>query len=802
MIPFIPSKNSKTPKSRQKKVSQSRFNKMKERLQYRSHRGKVEVEEPLQSVPPLSGVEPLASVHPEKEEEEIVNETTYAEKKEKNNFFNRASPMKVVRVCKNMTPDQRNLIVAADFTGILGMKCSKLIPELCYYLMECFDPTTSELNFGERGKIPINEESVVKVMAVPNGKYPVPYHSDIEATGLIFGMLGINDGKQPTVASIETQLGPTYPADVDFLRKFVMYVTSSVFAPTTGIQVSPKCYPALINSDAISKLNWAKFIIDILIMTANAKGKKNWFKACMPYLMVLYVDSLETGAVQVPADGPRICSWTNKMIKLVVDLDTKPDGSFGNLPLKACFRKNPCLFSADPHMVDIFIKRHITFNPDEEHLPNYRSAVVNMCNVFEEGLADFIKTLANNKEENVHHKITPKRKRGLNVPVSHDEGGEHQGAVHMADVQTEAPVNEGKPNKRKYVKKAKVKKNIPTDHVVADEGGVTGIAQDSQVPDENARYVNIHSEVTDNVTMDPVEAKKDHISEVSEGSRTDGDAGRIMCDRVDALKHLRIYDSGSQSSTGTTTARDDTSRKQAKEENNISPLVSTTVLSKSKKTVSFADQGNDNLLNEDLVQVSQSGRRPVTRSATQLKPTVHTDVSSSPRRSPRLGGAEGRASAQGQHAQRSAALDCSINLKTPVAQSGGSPSKVSRIATAKASASENNVTGTDMTPGNVGGRRIDQSAMLGISIDLNRALVFNSGSAEVLEGNVQQRMMQELAEDCLVSSSTWKFTWMLPLQLVQRNHFFPFSPCDLYYPTFGDHAISNFYIRLVPAQMF
>jgi hypothetical protein len=66
---------------------------------------------------------------------------------------------------------------------------------------------------------------------------------------------------------------------------------SSVFAPTTGILVSPKCYPAVLNTKAIASLNWAGFIIDTLIQSVNAKGNKNWFKACMPYLMVGFLNS-------------------------------------------------------------------------------------------------------------------------------------------------------------------------------------------------------------------------------------------------------------------------------------------------------------------------------------------------------------------------------------------------------------------------------------------------------------------------------------------------------------------------------
>ena len=51
------------------------------------------------------------------------------------------------------------------------------------------------------------------------------------------------------------------------------------------------------------------------------------------FLQVLYVDSLETDAVDVPEDGTRICVWTNKLVRLVVELDTNSDGSFGKLPV-------------------------------------------------------------------------------------------------------------------------------------------------------------------------------------------------------------------------------------------------------------------------------------------------------------------------------------------------------------------------------------------------------------------------------------------------------------------------------------
>jgi hypothetical protein len=75
--------------------------------------------------------------------------------------------MKIVRVCKGMTPKQLYLISTSDFADIAEMKCSKLVPELCRFLMACFDPVKCCLDFGERGKIPVNVESVVRVLGVP-----------------------------------------------------------------------------------------------------------------------------------------------------------------------------------------------------------------------------------------------------------------------------------------------------------------------------------------------------------------------------------------------------------------------------------------------------------------------------------------------------------------------------------------------------------------------------------------------------------------------------------------------------------
>jgi hypothetical protein len=194
--------------------------------------------------------------------------------------------MKIFRVCKGFTDKQQKIIVDADLGEILKWRCSKLVPDLCKFLMGCFDPELRVLDFGDRGRIPVTLDSVVKVLGVPMGRILMSYHMDTVAKRIMLDMFGIKDNKQPSLAFLEKELGPEHPADHIFLRKFCIYLTCSVFAPTTATGISPRCYPSFINTEDIRSLNWPKFIIDIMIETARAKGKKNWFKACMPYLMV------------------------------------------------------------------------------------------------------------------------------------------------------------------------------------------------------------------------------------------------------------------------------------------------------------------------------------------------------------------------------------------------------------------------------------------------------------------------------------------------------------------------------------
>jgi hypothetical protein len=130
-----------------------------------------------------------------------------AQAKSRKAAFQRASPMKLVSLYPFISDDQKLLIRFAHYGGLLDIKCSKLQPDLCKFLMESFDPVSCKMVFPDRGSIPVTEASVQKVIGVPRGKLQVRYEVDADATKFFKEQLGNGLRKQqPTVASLKKKL--------------------------------------------------------------------------------------------------------------------------------------------------------------------------------------------------------------------------------------------------------------------------------------------------------------------------------------------------------------------------------------------------------------------------------------------------------------------------------------------------------------------------------------------------------------------------------------------------------------------
>jgi hypothetical protein len=203
-------------------------------------------------------------------------------------LLQRASPMKLVRLYPSITDDQMTMIRNADYGGLLDIKCSKLQPDLCKFLMESFDSASCSLVFPGRGSIPITEESVQKVIGVPRGKLQVSYDLNSDAIKFMREEIGVVGKHQPTIKALEKKLLTMKKSDSRYLRLFIIYGMCSVLAPTTCVRISPRTYSSFIHIKQAKNLNVCKFVITMIQKATQSSSEKAILKSCMLYIMVTF----------------------------------------------------------------------------------------------------------------------------------------------------------------------------------------------------------------------------------------------------------------------------------------------------------------------------------------------------------------------------------------------------------------------------------------------------------------------------------------------------------------------------------
>lgn len=194
--------------------------------------------------------------------------------------------MKLVKLYPHMSPQQVELVTRAEFGGLVNIRCSKLNPELCKYLMSCFNPTSCQLVFPGRGSILVSEDSVYRTLGVPWGNEDVIYEKDKDSVEFMLKQMGRASNNQPKITFLEKKLAKMTEANWTYLRLWTVLAMCSVLAPTTGIHISPRIYPSLCNIKEVNKLNIPKFVIWMIREAAKSGAERGILKSCVLYFMV------------------------------------------------------------------------------------------------------------------------------------------------------------------------------------------------------------------------------------------------------------------------------------------------------------------------------------------------------------------------------------------------------------------------------------------------------------------------------------------------------------------------------------
>ena len=203
------------------------------------------------------------------------------------NLRNRASPARLIKLYRYISEDQREMIANVKFDGLLKIACTTMPVDFANWLMsECFDPESSELVLPGRGRILVTPKAVANILNLPDKGDEVKYELDVDAINFIYSKYGIIQGQAPRIEEIMERIKQNKCADEDFLRSWMMIAVSTFLCPPTGLGISPRCYPALLDLTRVNKLNWCQFVVDQLKEAARKMNKQNSVRGCILLLVV------------------------------------------------------------------------------------------------------------------------------------------------------------------------------------------------------------------------------------------------------------------------------------------------------------------------------------------------------------------------------------------------------------------------------------------------------------------------------------------------------------------------------------
>ena len=169
----------------------------------------------------------------------------------KKRIRNRASQERLTALTDKFTDDQKGAAAEMGMQALMDVRCTNLVNPVCDWLGEIYDPASREFVIPGRGRLPLNEESVFCTLGVPRGHIKVPYEVNNEIEEALFPRLfpGL-ESMSNTSALADSLEAMTTHGDV-FKMKLLMYLISAVFAPTTSLRPSNKCFPILVNDPSL-----------------------------------------------------------------------------------------------------------------------------------------------------------------------------------------------------------------------------------------------------------------------------------------------------------------------------------------------------------------------------------------------------------------------------------------------------------------------------------------------------------------------------------------------------------------------
>ncbi|XBH63525.1 hypothetical protein VPH35_117477 [Triticum aestivum] len=251
----------------------------------------------------------------------------------------RASPARFANFNNSLSPPQKSELVSRLFGGLLNL-LDTLPANLAKFLVQSYQPESSEMVFPGRGRIRVDADSVHRVFDLPNRGQKVRYVVDKDATRRFREAFNITGNSHPQITTwckmIQDMAGRT---DDTFFMAWLAVAFSTFLAPTTALKLSPKCYGLVLDHELLKNTNICLFVAEhINEAFQNMDQEKQTVCCCLYHLMILYLDAL---VHDIPVSNCVIQAnaWDSILIAKVIKKDTISPGVFGKLQKKAKIAK-------------------------------------------------------------------------------------------------------------------------------------------------------------------------------------------------------------------------------------------------------------------------------------------------------------------------------------------------------------------------------------------------------------------------------------------------------------------------------
>ncbi|KAM0875508.1 hypothetical protein ACQ4PT_036735 [Festuca glaucescens] len=134
---------------------------------------------------------------------------------------------------------------------------------------------------------------------LPRGQLEVKYYADYELEAVIAARLFPGGTSRPKVSDLAKMVEQYVGADESFKELWMLFIMSTVVAPTTDNKMSNKCYPMLVDIARANKLNLCKFVADEL---HDHLSNQKYTKGCLLYCM-LKDEYKDVGALEMGLFG-------------------------------------------------------------------------------------------------------------------------------------------------------------------------------------------------------------------------------------------------------------------------------------------------------------------------------------------------------------------------------------------------------------------------------------------------------------------------------------------------------------------